>query len=306
MSDENVTEHSVDWEKNDGQALLEDGPLLMWDDDPVGNDVKVEASNDEWAYKMADRMIKKLPGREGKDRRTEGEVFDHSTLMTLHKFLSSGVLKSLDHPISTGKEANVFRGTTPAGTHVAVKIYRTNTATFKHVLQYIQGDDRFQGVRGDKRALVFAWAQKEYRNLIRMREAGVDVPEPLKVLNNVLITEFIGTPEGAWPRLKQVGRLEKKQAERFWKKIRDDYATIHNKSLLIHGDISEYNILIQDADKPKKAIPRIIDVGQAVLNNHPMGWEFLDRDIHNIVAYFKRMRVDCSEEELKQLLVIPE
>ncbi len=291
MSSEDTAEHVVDWNE----------PLLEWDEP---EELEQVASNDEWVFQQADRMVKKLKGREGKDRRTEGEVFDHQTLMTLLKFLSSGVLKSLDFPISTGKEANVFRGTTPAGTHVAVKIYRTNTATFKHVLQYIQGDDRFQGVTGDKRSLVHAWAQKEYRNLLRMRDAGVDVPEPIKVLQNVLITEYIGLPEGPWPQLKDIGRLDKKQAEAFWKKIQDDYVTIYNKSKLVHADISEYNILVQGAGTKDERV-RIIDVGQAVLTNHPMAWEFLARDITNLANYFRRMRIDVDEAAFKARLEIP-
>ncbi len=291
MNEDDTAEHVIDWNE----------PLLEFDEP---DELEQVASNDEWAFQQADRMVKKLKGREGKDRRTEGEVFDHQTLMTLLKFLSGGTLKSLDFPISTGKEANVFRGTTPAGTHVAVKIYRTNTATFKHVLQYIQGDDRFQGVSGDKRALVHAWAQKEYRNLLRMRDAGVDVPEPIKVLNNVLITEYIGLPEGPWPQLKEIGRLDKKQAQKFWKKIQDDYVTIYNKAKLVHADISEYNILVQGSGTKAETI-RVIDVGQAVLTNHPMAWEFLARDISNLCNYFRRMRVDVDEAAFKARLEIP-
>ncbi len=299
----------------------QEGPLLDVDDlgsDPeesaegpesedfelVDEDEKV-ASNDEWAYQQADRMTARLPQREGVDRRTEGEVFDHLTLMTLHKMLSQGILKSLDFPISTGKEANVFRGTTPTGGHVAVKIYRINTATFKHVLKYIQGDERFEGVSGDKKALVFAWAQKEFRNLHRLRDAGVSVPEPIKVLNNVLVTEFLGADGDAWPKLKDLGRIDRALATKFWESLRDDYVLSYNKAKLVHADLSEYNILVENFENPKKARLRVIDVGQAVLNNHPMAWEFLARDAKNLTSFFKRHRVRCAPEDLTNLLEHP-
>ncbi len=274
------------------------------DFDLVDTDDKV-ASNDEWAYQQADRMTASLPQREGVNRRTEGEVFDHQTLMTLHKLLSHGTLRSLDFPISTGKEANVFRGTTPTGGHVAVKIYRINTATFKHVLKYIQGDERFEGVTGDKKALVFAWAQKEFRNLHRLRDAGIRVPEPIKVLNNVLVTEFLGADGKAWPKLKDLGRIERAQATKFWESIRDDYVNAYNKAKLVHADLSEYNILVENFEDPKKARLRIIDVGQAVLKNHPMAWEFLARDAKNLTSFFKRHRVRCTPEDLTNLLEHP-
>lgn len=275
------------------------------DFDDLDEEVKV-ASNDQWAYQQADRMTARLPQREGVDRRTEGEVFDHSTLMTLHRLLSNGVLKSLDFPVSTGKEANVFRGTTPGGGYVAVKIYRVNTATFKHVLKYIQGDERFEGVGGDKKSLVHAWAQKEYRNLIRLRDVGVSVPEAIKVLNNVLVTEFLGRDGVAWPKLREIGRMERSDATRFWEMMRDDYVLAYNKAKLVHADLSEYNILAQDYDDLKRARPRIIDVGQAVLKNHPMAWEFLARDAQNLTSFFRRHRVRCEPEDLTRLLEMPE
>lgn len=292
MSDERV--HEVEFDP--------DAPLLDLDD-IADLDDKV-SSNDDWAFEQADRMVKKLPQREGKDRRTEGEVFDNLTLMTLHKLLLHGALKSLDFPVSTGKEANVFRGTTPEGGFVAVKIYRVNTATFKHVLQYIDGDERFKGVKGDKRALVHAWAQKEFLNLQRLREANVDVPEPIRVLNNVLVTEYLGIAEGPWPQLKEMGRLEKAQAEAFWKKLSADFVRMHDKAGLVHGDLSEYNILVDGAGT-KDPVPRIIDVGQAVLRTHPMAWEFLDRDAKNLTSYFNRQRIRHTKEELKALLRTP-
>src|SRR5687767_11576077 len=278
-------------------ADFEEKPMLSVDDleEPAPL-----ASNDEWAFRKADRLIGNLPGRVGgTDRRTEGEVFDRLTLMVLHKFLTHGTLRSLDFPVSTGKEANVFRGTTPGGGYVAVKIFRVNTATFKHVLKYIQGDERFEGVTGDKRGLVNAWTQKEFRNLVRMRDVGVDVPEPIKALGNVLVMEYLGTKEGQWPRLKELGTLDDPQAA--YDKIAADYVKIYNEADLIHADISEYNILMQDVLGPKP-FPRIIDVGQAVLKNHPMSHEFLERDLKNLTAYFRRQKVDADPMAIRAQL----
>lgn len=277
-------------------------PLLELDPEELdlldeGEDIEQVASNDEWAYKQADRLVAGGHKRtEEKDRRTEGEVFDHQTLMALHKLLVSGALRSLDFPLSTGKEANVFRGTTPQGALVAVKIFRVNTSTFKHVLKYIQGDERFAGVSGDKRDLVHAWTQKEYRNLSRMREAGVDVPEPIRFLNNILVMEYLGTEDGPWPSLKEMGRLP--DPERFWEPLHDDFVRMVNHAGLVHADLSEFNILVQDADEPEKARPRIIDVGQAVLRGHPMAQEFLERDAKNLAAYFRRQGVKVAKEDL--------
>ncbi len=259
------------------------------------------ASNDEWAFRRADRLQGMLPDhRCDANRKTEGEVFDRQTLMVLHKFLTHGVLRSLDFPVSTGKEANVFRGTSPRGGYVAVKIFRTNTSTFKHVLQYIQGDERFEGVSGDKRALVHAWTQKEFRNLLRAREAGVDVPEPIKALNNVLVMGYIGVKQGPWPSLKDAD-LKPGQMQAICDKVLADYVTLYNEADLVHADISEYNILVEGAGTPTPR-PRIIDIGQAVLKNHPMAQEFLDRDLKNITAFFRRKGCDADVMAIKARL----
>ena len=252
------------------------------------------ASNDEWAFRRADRLQGMLPDHRGDaNRKTEGEVFDRQTLMVLHKFLTHGVLRSLDFPVSTGKEANVFRGTTPGGGLVAVKIFRVNTSTFKHVLQYIQGDERFEGVTGDKRSLVHAWTQKEFRNLVRMAEAGVPVPEPLKALQNVLVMEYLGVKEGPWPSLKEA-RVD--DYGRLWEQLADDYVKTYNEAELVHADLSEYNVLLEGAGGPDgETRARMIDVGQAVLKNHPMAHEFLARDLKNLTAFFRRKGVRDAE-----------
>lgn len=280
----------------DGEDDADFAPLLSVDDD-----MQVLASNDEWAFRRADKLVSRTDlRRDVPDRKTEGEVFDQSTLLTLHKFLLHGVLKSLDFPVSTGKEANVFRGTSPRGGYVAVKIFRTNTSTFKHVLQYIQGDERFEGVSGDKRALVHAWTQKEFRNLLRAREAGVDVPEPIKALSNVLVMGYIGVKQGPWPSLKDAD-LKPEQMQAICDKVLADYVTLYNEADLVHADLSEYNILVEGAgtDSPR---PRIIDIGQAVLKNHPMAQEFLDRDLKNITAFFRRRGCDADVMEVKARL----
>lgn len=274
-------------------------PLLVLED--LDDEMAVVASNDEWAFRRADRLTEKSRDRRGDaDRKTEAEVFDKPTLLTLHKMLLHGVLRSLDFPVSTGKEANVFRGTTPRGGYVAVKIFRTNTSTFKHVLQYIQGDERFEGVSGDKRALVHAWTQKEFRNLLRAREVGVAVPEPIKALSNVLVMEYIGIKKGPWPSLKDAA-VRPDQMQALCDQVLDDYVTLYNEGDLIHADISEYNILVEGAgtDKP---VPRIIDVGQAVLKNHPMAVEFLDRDLRNLTAFFRRKGCDADVQAIKARL----
>jgi len=114
-------------------------------------------------------------------RKTYDQVFDQAALLTIASLISDGVISTLDYPVSTGKEANVFHATDAAGHAKALKIYRINTATFRNIALYIEGDPRFKRVKRATKPTIFAWAQKEYKNLVRMEDAGVRVPTPERV-----------------------------------------------------------------------------------------------------------------------------
>ena len=212
--------------------------------------------------------------------KTYDEVFDHATLLTIYKLITNKVIKSLDFPISTGKEANVFKATTMEGEDAAVKIYRISTSTFKSFKKYLDGDPRFKNVKKKgHRAVVYAWAQKEYKNLKRMFNIGVRVPEPIMYTRNVLLMEYIGDELGPAPMLKNVPiKAPTKKFRLLVKAVRKMY----QEARIVHGDLSEYNILML-ADEMV-----IIDVSQSVVIEHPMAEEMLVRDVSNLVRYFKK------------------
>src|SRR5438093_615119 len=119
-------------------------------------------------------------------RKTYDQVFDHAALLTIASLISDGVISTLDYPVSTGKEANVFHATDGSGRGKALKIYRIATATFRNIAMYIEGDPRFKRVKRATKPTIFAWAQKEYKNLVRMGDAGVRVPDPERVLDDIV------------------------------------------------------------------------------------------------------------------------
>jgi len=69
------------------------------------------------------------------------------------------------------------------------------------------------------------------------------------------------------------------------------------KIKIVHADLSAFNILMF------RQKPYIIDIGQGVLLDHPSSSEFLKRDIHNIVHYFKKYDIEGNERELFENLV---
>ncbi|MFQ5909644.1 MAG: serine protein kinase RIO [Thermoplasmata archaeon] len=238
---------------------------------------RFEAKIDSWRIRVKD----------DDDRKTVDEVFDRRTLLSVYKLFKDGILDTVDFPISTGKEGNVFKCSGPDGS-VALKVYRVSTATFKHISKYIVGDPRFRGVQKNRNKVIHMWARKENRNLERMASGGVRVPKPLACHNNMIAMEYIGTEEMPAPLLKDV---HVEFPEKLFDEIVDNMRKIHDVGL-VHGDISEYNVLMSDST------PVIIDVGQGVPLEHSMAEEWLQRDIANIVRYFKRLGVKAELKEV--------
>jgi RIO kinase 1 len=232
--------------------------------------------------------------RSDEDRKTMDEVFDKPTLLVLYKFISNGYLETLDYPVSTGKEANVFHATTPQGGSLAVKIFRTNTATFRSFMTYIAGDPRFGHVRPQRRDIVHVWAQKEYKNLQRYFEAGVRVPNPVAWRQNVLLMEFVGDQGAPAPRMRDAPPEDPQKA---YETLTAQYRIGVEEGKLVHGDLSEFNVL-HNGDELV-----IIDVAQSVLSEHPMSKELLERDAKNLSAYFRKQGLKTTPEEtLKRML----
>jgi len=217
------------------------------------------------------------------------EVFDRSTLMTVYKFLNQGKIDEIYGAVGAGKESKLYWGKDREGRELAIKIFLTVSAEFKKgMIPYIEGDPRFAHIKRDTRSLIYAWAQKEFKNLTQAQEAGVRVPKPIAVENNVLIMEFVGENGVSAPLLREV-RL--RNPGRIYELLLRNVRKLYGKAGLVHGDLSEYNVMIW-RDKPV-----LFDVSQAVPLKHPMADQLLRRDLENLNRYFKRLNVDVLPTE---------
>ncbi len=224
-----------------------------------------------------------IPGR-----KTIDEVFDESTLKVLYRLMTQDVFEYIDYPISTGKEAKVFRGMTRDGDAVAIKVMRINTAVFKDYRQYIEGDYRFKKV-GRGRKMVFTWTRKEFSNLKRMHEGGLPVPRPINVNKNVIVMECLESQGETAPMLKSL-KLEEDLIQEIHDKLVDYLVKLVREVKLVHGDLSEYNILMVEDE------PYMIDVSQSVPLTHPLAQDLFERDVDNLVRYFSGLGVETTRE----------
>ncbi|MCJ7614494.1 serine protein kinase RIO [Candidatus Bathyarchaeota archaeon] len=239
--------------------------------------------------KVDERLIRKQKAYETeslmKNKRSEDyqvieEVFDRSTLRVIYDFMNKGIIDELHGVVNAGKEARVYWGKDTQGNELAIKIYLTSSAEFKKgMIPYIEGDPRFAHVRRDTRSLIYTWAQKEFKNLQRAQDAGVNVPEPLAIEKNVLIMKFIGKDGQRAPLLKETVLDD---YEKVFRLLMTYLKRLYRKGGLVHADMSEYNVIIW------KGRPVIFDVAQSVLIKHPMADRFLRRDLENLHRYFKR------------------
>lgn len=221
------------------------------------------------------------------ERKTFEGALDHFTLKTLSDLISKGYFEQGSLiPVSTGKESKVFIGL-KNDEKVIVKVYRLETCDFNRMYRYIADDPRFSGLKKKKRKIIFAWAQREYRNLMNAREADVSAPIPYAFKNNVLVMSFIGDEEVAPKLSKQFPKNPKKFFEEVVKNAKKFY-----KHGFIHADLSAFNILNH------RERPVFIDLSHATPVNNPNAEEYLRRDVKNVSNFFKKLGVKIDEEKV--------
>ena len=203
--------------------------------------------------------------------------------------IEDGLIDEVLGQLMSGKEASVY--TVLCGTEVrCAKVYKEAAKrSFKKAVQYQEG----RKVRNSRRARAMEkgskfgrdqqeeiWQSAEVDALYKLAYAGVRVPEPYGCFDGVLLMELITDTEGlAAPRLNDVN-LSPEQA-------RHDHAVIMQDVIrmlcagLIHGDLSEFNVLVDEHG------PVIIDLPQAVdaaANNNAK--QMLERDVRNMTNYY--------------------
>lgn len=215
-------------------------------------------------------------------------VFDEFTLGVLDNLKRRKYFDELSRAIKTGKEGDVYLVKKDGGFR-AIKIYRLTSANFKKIAAYINRDFRFKNIKGNLRKVILVWSEKEFRNLNLCHKANMNVPFPFKQLNNVIVMEYL---DGGM--LKDIHLTN---PEQFFEMLIEQMYLMRHKAKLIHGDLSEFNVMVKD-----NTIPYIIDLGQAMtiknLDDFKEYYDLYERDVKNIVGYFNKVyKLNVSLEE---------
>lgn len=243
------------------------------------------------------------------DRATSELVLDQRTRMILLQMINRGVVSEIHGAISTGKEANVYGGVLhpedgSEPVQRAIKVYKTAILVFKDREKYITGEHRFKAgaEKGNNRKMVKLWAEKEFRNLRRIHNAGIPCPEPISLKLHVMVMSFLGDRKGwAYPRLRDAGVASDDEWKDLYIQLLGIMRRLYQVCRLVHADLSEYNILYHNQRL------YIIDVSQSVEHDHPRSLEFLRMDIKNVGDFFRRQGVDTlADRSIFDFITAPE
>ncbi|MGZ8165160.1 MAG: PA4780 family RIO1-like protein kinase [Methylobacter sp.] len=213
------------------------------------------------------------------------------TPKSLEPLVRDGLVDEVIRPLKSGKEAAVYVVLSEGEIRCA-KVYKSvNQRGFHKQAQYQEG----RKVRNSRQARAMekntrygrkqqeeVWQNAEVDALYRLAAVGVRVPQPYNFVEGVLLMELVTDKQGsAAPRLNDL-ELTSEEALEYHGFLIKEVVTMLCAGL-VHGDLSEYNILV-DAYGPV-----IIDLPQAVdaaANNNAS--KMLERDVDNLAAYFGR------------------
>ena len=209
----------------------------------------------------------------------------------LQSLVEEGLVDAVLRQLMSGKEANVY--VVRCGGEVrAAKVYKdANNRSFRQAVDYTenrkvknsrQARAMAKGTKFGRESQEAAWQSAEVDALRRLAAAGVRVPRPYQFLDGVLLMELVVDADGhPAPRLNDVHFTSEEALAHHATLIREVLRML--AAGLIHGDLSEFNVLLA-ADGPV-----IIDLPQAVDaagNNHAQ--RMLLRDVANLRDFFGR------------------
>ncbi|MFT5717168.1 MAG: RIO kinase 1 [Oleiphilaceae bacterium] len=216
----------------------------------------------------------------------------------IQPLVEDGLVDEVISRLMSGKEADVY--IVRCGKEIrCAKVYKEAAKrSFKKAVQYQEG----RKVRNTRRARAMekgskfgrkqqeeTWQNAEVDALYKLADAGVRVPKPFGCFDGVLLMELVTDDAGdVAPRLNDVSMPEEQAIEDH--AIMMEYVKRMLCVGLIHGDLSEFNVLVDEYG------PVIIDLPQAVdaaANNHAES--MLARDVNNMTTYYSQFAAELSE-----------
>lgn len=207
----------------------------------------------------------------------------------IEPLIQDGIVDKVDRQLMSGKEANVY--VVICGENIrCAKVYKeANKRSFHQAVHYTEGrkvkNSRMarameKGTRYGRKEQEAAWQNAEVDALYKLAAAGVRVPHPYGFYEGVLLMELVSDENGEpAPRLNDLILTDELARQYHQILIRQVVRMLC--AGIVHGDLSEYNVLVDSNG------PVIIDLPQAIdaaANNNAC--KMLERDVDNLAIYF--------------------
>ena len=208
-------------------------------------------------------------------------------LLALHTLVQQNIISQLGPPIGKGKESDVYSCMDDDKNIYAAKFYRMGRTSFKSIKQ-------LRDIIGNRGHLSWLYvnrlaAKKEYEALEEIYKLKLNTPKPIGYNRHIIIMSYLRGKELVY--YKSI-----KKPLKIFNRIIKQYKVIYKKVNMIHGDLGEFNIVLD-----KKGNILIIDWLQWVPADHPNANSLLERDVENICNYFrKKYKIESNVEEILQ------
>ncbi len=204
--------------------------------------------------------------------------------LALYDLALNDVILSLGQPYGVGKEATVYRALDAENKEVAVKFLRWGRTSFRRVrrLRTLKDEPLYSWMDFSKRA-----ASREFTALRILQKVGGKVPHPKEVNRHVIVMSKMSGE-------LLLHLLELRKPEKVFEQIIQQVQLAYQKAELIHGDLSEYNVFVDDKEQIT-----LFDWPQWQPLTHPNALWLLKRDITNVTTFFqRRFRILSDVDEI--------
>ena len=230
----------------------------------------------------------------------------------LTHLVEEGIIDAVHARLMSGKEATVYV-VEREGHLGAAKVYKTrDERTFKKTASYVEGRNQTRNSR-DRRAMQNksaygrgliedSWQDMEFHALRAAFDAGVRVPEPYFLYENVLFMELVVDAAGAPASRLADFSFTAEEATRLHQEVFLQVRTLLGTGR-IHGDLSAYNVLMAAAGPTIIDMPQVVEVAG---NNNAR--QILRRDLRNVTEHLARYDArllhfaDCGDALFHHLL----
>ncbi len=202
----------------------------------------------------------------------------------------TGLITDLVSEVNAGKEASIYIAHLN-GAPLIVKAFRHQLTCHNRA-------------KGNPQLRATAFAAREYYLLLKAFRSGLRVPTPAKQINNTIIMSFIGTE---WKPAPQLRNVILENPEDTFDEIIEQMWKMYNEAKLIHGDLSEYNILFHNGLPIFIDFPQAIDMSMREMRfptNLKRNLQVMQKDLKTIGDYFaKEYNIEYDFQRVYQYII---